>query len=156
MLALVREKRDKHAEPSRRLNRVFIPLVFNGLGGAGREALDLLRRMAESLCAQSLHTDDVWRQEHFVSFWVRRVSIVMQQAAGDAVLRVHRALEGGSRARVARLYSHLSKEAIGGPDITSWDQVDTGQGAYARAARVAGACAVRGRRARPSMGGAAD
>lgn len=155
MPELVRAKRAKHAEPSRRLNRVFVPLVLNGLGGIGQEALDLLRRMAESLCAQSLHTDDVWRREHFVSFWVRRVSIVMQQAAGDAVLRVHRVLEGGSQARVARLFAHLTLSAVGGPGVTSWDQVDSGQGAYARAARVAGACAARGRRARASVGGAA-
>ena len=155
MRSLMREKRDKHAEPSRRLHRVFVPLVLNGLGGIGREALDLLRRMAESLCAQSLHADEVWRREHFVPFWVRRVSIVMQQAAGDVALRVHRVLEGGNSARVARLFAHLTLSAVGGDGVTAWDQVDSGRGAYARATRVASACAARGRRARVSASGVA-
>ena len=80
------DKRRKHAASSRRAGHFFVPLELSGLGGLGQDALDLLHHMADAVALQSVGLDETWRHDQFVAFWVRRISIVMQQAAGRGTL----------------------------------------------------------------------
>jgi hypothetical protein len=129
------EKRRDHGDSSRRAGRYFIPVVVHNLGGMGSDALDLLRRMADSEAAQSLTLGETWRQDQFVAFWVRRASIVTQQAAGDMALLAERMAAGGARARVSRLRATLTPHMVGGQGVSHLD-VDTGRAAFRRMVRA--------------------
>lgn len=132
----VAKKRGKHGAASRRVGHHFIPLEFSSLGGVGPDALGLLRRMADALALQSCALDEVWRQQMFVSHWVRRISVVMQQAVGDEVAQIARLMarkrQGGSREESDRRPPPSMVAGVG----ATWRDVDTGAGAYGRACRA--------------------
>ena len=56
MDAYVRAKREKHAAASRRLGRVFIPLVLNGLGGGPTRRPWICCSVWQSRFVRSPHT----------------------------------------------------------------------------------------------------
>lgn len=129
-------KREKHAAASRRAGHHFVPLEFSNLGGVGSDALQLLQRMADALASQSCAVGEVWRQDQFVACWVRRISIVMQQAVGDEIARVMRSVSGSRWGTGSRLlHAHPSPATVAGRGAT-WRDVDTGAGVYRRACRA--------------------
>lgn len=133
----VAAKRKKHTLASQRAGHHFVPIELSSLGGIGVDGLNLLRRMADAVAAQSTAAEESWRQEQFLSYWVRRVSVAMQQACGDMIAKVAIAFAGGPYARAARLHAYPAPSIMGGPGCTDPRDYDSGVAAFARALRAA-------------------